>query len=117
VRGARIGFALAALLVVGCGSDAAGPGPTDASTKPTSTVTQRPPASVATTAAPPAIDSVSSPEKPGIEPSDAAVAKLLEGGEPLKSLPTRPVDSGAGFDPGLRGALAPQSPVADSKKK
>jgi len=112
----RFAFALVALLSIGCGSEASGPGPTDASTKPTNTATQKPSGSVAQAASGASTASVSSPEKMGLAPSEPAVAKLLEGGEPLKSLPTRPVDSGAGFDPGLRGALAPQSPVADAKK-
>jgi len=56
------------------------------------------------------------PRTPGSASNARTEAKFMEGGEPLKSLPTRPVDSGAGFDPGLRGALAPQSPVADAKK-
>jgi hypothetical protein len=104
---ARTLFVAAALCVLGCGGEATSSGPTDASTQPASTAVKP----AVTSASPVASNapSASTPVQAGLEPSQANVGKLLEGGQALKALPSRPVDSGSGFDPDLRAKLAPQS--------
>ena len=97
---ARSFFISAALALVACGGEATTTGPADASTKPAST-----------TAKPSTPSASPVPTQAGLEPSPANVGKLLEGGQSLKALPSRPVDSGKGFDPELRTKLAPQSPA------
>jgi hypothetical protein len=103
-------FAVA--MLVGCGGEATSSGPADASTQPANTVV-KPAVTSAQLAASSAPSASAAPAQAGLEPSQANVGKLLEGGQTLKSLPSRPVDSGSGFDPDLRAKLAPQSPAAN----
>ncbi len=107
---ARSFFISAALALVACGGEATTTGPADASTKPAST-TAKPstPSGQVVASGTPSASPV--PTQAGLEPSPANVGKLLEGGQSLKALPSRPVDSGKGFDPELRTKLAPQSPA------
>lgn len=107
---ARSFFIAAALVLAACGGEATTTGPTDASTQPAST-TAKPPSTSAQTVASGAPSASPVATQAGLEPSPANVSKLLEGGQALKSLPSRPVDSGKGFDPDLRAKLAPQSPA------
>lgn len=99
-----------ALVLVACGGEATTSGPTDASTQPASTAA-KPTPTAAQTVASGSPQPSSAPIQAGLEPSQANVGKLLEGGQALKSLPSRPVDSGKGFDPELRSKLSPQSPA------
>jgi hypothetical protein len=104
------GLLSAALLALSaCGGEATTTGPTDASTQPAKTVAK--PVQTSTQVVASGAPSSTAPAQAGLEPSQANVGKLLEGGQALKSLPSRPVDSGKGFDPELRSKLAPQSPA------
>lgn len=107
---ARILFLAAALALAACGGEATTTGRTGASTQPAST-TVKPAATSAQVIASSAPSASAAPAQAALEPSQANVGKLLEGGQALKSLPSRPVDSGKGFDPELRAKLAPQSPA------
>jgi hypothetical protein len=107
---ARSSVVALAFVLAACGGEASTTGPTDASTQPASTAAKPAPSS-AQTVATGAPTASSPPTQAGLEPSQANVGKLLEGGQALKSLPSRPVDSGKGFDPELRSKLAPQSPT------
>jgi hypothetical protein len=99
----------AALALSACGGEATTTGATDASTQPANTSAK--PAQTSSQVVASGAPSGSAPAQAGLEPSQANVGKLLEGGQTLKSLPSRPVDSGKGFDPDLRTKLAPQSPA------
>ncbi|MBL8742011.1 MAG: hypothetical protein JNK04_12980 [Myxococcales bacterium] len=103
-------FVIAAFVLAACGGEATPSGPTDASTQPAGT-SAKPAVTSASVVASGTPSASAIPAKAGLEPSQANVGKLLEGGEALKSLPSRPVDSGKGFDPELRSKLAPQAPA------